>query len=132
MRNMRDAAWRAYADAGIGPKDVQLAEVHDCFAVAELQCMEALGLAERGRAWQKLADGDTQISGRIPVNPGGGLIGFGHPVGATGVKQVVEVWRQMTNKCGAYQVPGEPRYAVTANLGGDDRTSIVMLHGRTD
>ena len=131
MPNMRAAAEKAYADSGVSAGQIGLAEVHDCFAVAELQVMEALGLADTGAGWKMLADGDTQISGRVPVNSGGGLIGFGHPIGATGVKQVVEIWRQMTGRCGAYQVKHGPRYAVSANLGGDDRTGVVMVHGRT-
>ena len=128
MENMRDAAQRAYADAGLTGRDMDLAEVHDCFVAAELQGMEALDLADEGQAWKRLRDGDTQIDGAIPVNTGGGLIGFGHPIGATGIKQVVEVWKQMTGRAGDYQVPGTVRYSVTANLGGDDRTGIVMTH----
>ena len=131
MPNMRAAAWRAYADAGVGPEHVGLAEVHDCFAVAELQGMEALGLADRGQAWRLLADGDTALDGRLPVNPGGGLIGFGHPIGATGVKQVVEVWRQLTGRNPHYAITNGATVAVTANLGGDDRTGVVMVHART-
>ena len=63
-----------------------------------------------------------------PVNPGGGLLGFGHPIGATGVKQVVEIWRQAQGRCGAYQLPERPRIGVTANLGGDDRSAVVLVH----
>lgn len=131
MPNMRAAAERAYADAGLGPDEVDLAEVHDCFAVAELQAIEALGLAKAGDAWKITAAGETAIEGRRPINPSGGLIGFGHPIGATGVKQVVEVWRQLTGRAAGHQVPGDPRVGVTANLGGDDRTGIVMVHART-
>lgn len=129
MANVKAAAEVAYRDAGITPDDVDLVEVHDCFAISELQQIEALGLADEGRAGAAMRDGDFDIDGRVPVNTGGGLLGFGHPIGATGVKQVVEVWRQAQGLCGDYQVKDRPRIAVTSNLGGDDRTGIVMVHG---
>ena len=79
------------------------------------------------RSGAKLAvDGATAIDGSIPINTGGGLIAFGHPVGATGVKQALEVVRQMKGECGDYQVPGKPTVGITANMGGDDRTSVCM------
>ena len=122
----KHAAEQLYADTGIGPDDVQVAEVHDCFAVTELMMYEALGFAEKGKGAELVRSGETGIEGRIPVNTGGGLIAFGHPVGATGVKQVVEVWRQLTGQCGDYQVPNAPKVGLTANMGGDDRTAVVM------
>lgn len=128
MANIDAAARQAYARAGRTPGDVRLAEVHDCFAVSELQQIEALGLADLGSAGRALADGVHDVEGRVPVNPGGGLLGFGHPIGATGVRQVVEVWRQMQGACGGYQLSVPPAVAVTSNLGGDDRTGIVMVH----
>ena len=128
LDNLGDAAATAYRDAGLEPSAIQLAEVHDCFSIAELQCMEALGLCGPGDAGRLLADGVTERSGRLPVNPGGGLLGFGPPVGATGVKQVAEVWRQMKGMCGAYQVDRRVHTGVTANIGGDDRTAVVMVH----
>jgi len=128
LDNVADAAAQAYRDAGVGPEAVQLAEVHDCFSIAELQMYEALGFCGPGEAAGLLARGVVERSGRLPVNPGGGLLGFGHPVGATGIKQVVEVWRQMKGRCGAYQVERTPSVAVTANIGGDDRTAVVMVH----
>ncbi|MCP4805566.1 MAG: hypothetical protein GY913_15485 [Proteobacteria bacterium] len=128
MENMADAAAVAYRDASVRPDQIELAEVHDCFVTAELQGMEALGLAAEGTAWKRLKDGDTQLDGVLPVNTGGGLIGFGHPIGATGIKQVVEVWKQMTGRADDYQIAGTVRHSVTSNLGGDDRTGIVMVH----
>ena len=121
------AAQKAYAAAGITAADIQLAEVHDCFTVTELLMYEALGLAAPGQGGALARDGATAIDGRVPVNTGGGLIGFGHPVGATGVKQVVEIFRQMKGECGAYQVAGAPRVGVAANMGGDDRTAVVTV-----
>ncbi|MCB9527863.1 MAG: beta-ketoacyl synthase N-terminal-like domain-containing protein [bacterium] len=128
MHNVARAAAIAYDAAGVTPDDIALAEVHDCFSIAELQMYEALGLCGEGKAPDLLVGGATAIDGRLPVNPGGGLLGFGHPIGATGIKQVVEVWRQMKRRCGDYQIPGTPETAVTANLGGDDRTAVVMVH----
>lgn len=120
------AAARAYAQAGIGARDVDLAEVHDCFTVTELMMYEALGFAAEGQGAALVRDGATNLDGAIPVNTGGGLIGFGHPVGATGVKQAVEIWRQMKGKAGDYQVKKALRHGVTANMGGDDKTAVVV------
>jgi acetyl-CoA acyltransferase len=128
LDNVADAAAAAYRSAGLLPADVQLAEVHDCFSIAELQLYEALGFCGPGEAAGLLERGVVERDGRLPVNPGGGLLGFGHPVGATGIKQVVEIWRQMKGRCGSYQVTSTPRIAISANIGGDDRTAVVMLH----
>lgn len=120
------AAARAYAQAGIGAREVDVAEVHDCFTVSELMMYEALGFAPQGEGAALIRDGATAIDGAIPVNTGGGLIGFGHPVGATGVKQAVEIWRQMKGRAGDYQVPKALRHGLTANMGGDDKTAVVV------
>ena len=98
------AASRAYAAAGISAAGVNVAEVHDCFTVTELLMMEALGFAAPGEAAAQVAAGRTEIAGELPINTGGGLVGFGHPVGATGVKQILELHRQMKGSCGDYQV----------------------------
>lgn len=102
---VRGAA-QLYEEAGIGPGDVDLAEVHDAFAIAELLYYEALGFCDRGEAARLLEDGETSLGGRIPVNPSGGLLAKGHPIGATGVAQIVEVVRQLRGQCGARQVEG--------------------------
>jgi benzoylsuccinyl-CoA thiolase BbsB subunit len=98
------AARDAYEAAGIGPEDVDLAEVHDAFSIAELLYYEALGFCAGGDAPKLLADGETSLGGRIPVNPSGGLLSKGHPVGATGVAQIVEIVRQLENRAGERQV----------------------------
>ncbi len=121
------AAGRAYAQAGITPGDVQVAEVHDCFTIAEALMYEALGFADKGKAVNLVKDGVTAIDGRLPVNTGGGLVGFGHPVGATGVKQVMEIYRQMKGQCGDYQMPSTPNVGLTANMGGSDKTVVVSV-----
>ncbi len=120
------AVGRAYAEAGIGSSDVGVAEVHDCFTVTELMMVEAIGLADLGQGGALTRDGATALNGKVPVNTGGGLIGFGHPVGATGVKQPLEIFRQMKGRCGDYQVDGAPRWGITANMGGDDKTVVSL------
>lgn len=122
------AAAKTYADAGIKPEEVQVAEVHDCFAVTEILMYEALGFAQAGKGAELVRRGETELTGKIPVNTGGGLIAFGHPVGATGVKQAVEIFRQMKGQCGDYQLETPPQVGLTANMGGDDRTSVVIAY----
>lgn len=121
------AASKAYASAGWNATDVEVAEVHDCFSITEALICEALGFCKEGEGTQIAANGDTSLEGRIPVNTGGGLMAFGHPVGATGVKQAFEVFRQMNGLCGDYQMQKKPTRGICANMGGDDRTSVVTL-----
>ncbi|MGW5153014.1 thiolase family protein [Rhodococcus koreensis] len=111
------AIQQAYAQAGIGPNDVDLAEVHDAFSIAEILYYEALGLCERGRGARYLAEGRADIDGDCAVNPSGGLISRGHPVGATGVAQLSEAYEQLTGRAGARQVPGAS-VALTHVTGG--------------
>ena len=121
------AAQRVYAEAGINPSDVQVAEVHDCFTLTELLMYEALGWADAGQGVKLVLEGRTNIDGDLPVNTGGGLVGFGHPVGATGVKQVLEIYRQMKGQCGAYQMKSIPSIGLTANMGGNDKTVVASV-----
>lgn len=118
------AVHRALTDAKAEIGEVDVAEVHDCFTITELLMMEAMGYAEPGQAAAMVREGRTAIDGDLPINTGGGLVGFGHPVGATGVKQVVEIWRQMKGLCGDYQVAGSPALGLTVNMGGDDKTVV--------
>jgi len=99
-------ASKAYEEASMGPEDVDVAEVHDAFTIAELLYYEALGFCEKGDAAKLLEDGETSLGGRIPVNPSGGLLSKGHPIGATGTAQIVEVVRQLRGQCGVRQVEG--------------------------
>lgn len=126
LGNTEKAVAELYADTGIRADEVGVAEVHDCFHVTEALMTEALGFAAPGQGAALAVDGATGIDGSIPVNTGGGLIAFGHPVGATGVKQVLEVARQMKGECEDYQIPNQPTVGVTANMGGDDRTTVCM------
>lgn len=102
----RDTAADAYARAGVGPEDVDFAEVHDCFTIAEALRVEGLGLFPRGEYLQAVERGEADIGGRLPVNPSGGLLGKGHPLGATGVAQVVELVRQLRGEVGSRQIAG--------------------------
>lgn len=99
-------AKQAYEEAAIGPDDVDVAEVHDAFTIAELLYYEALGFCGRGEAAKLLEEGETSIGGRIPVNPSGGLLSKGHPIGATGTAQIVEVVHQLRGEAGNRQVEG--------------------------
>jgi acetyl-CoA acyltransferase len=128
----KKAAAQAYKEAGVQPSDVGVAEVHDCFSITELLMYEALGFAARGEAKKLVREGATTLQGKIPVNTGGGLMAFGHPVGATGVKQTYEIMRQMKGRAGGYQIPKTPRIGVAANVGGDDRTSVITIGKNPD
>lgn len=121
------AASRAYAATGLSPQQIQVAEVHDCFTVAEILMYEALGFAAPGQGVTLIKNGTTTLDGALPVNTGGGLIGFGHPVGATGVKQLLEVAKQLRGEAGAYQVKNKPTVGLAANMGGSDKTAVVSI-----
>ncbi|MDP9918987.1 acetyl-CoA acetyltransferase [Variovorax boronicumulans] len=111
------AASLAYEQAGVGPRDLSLLEVHDAFTISELLYYEALGLCDRGDAAALLHSGATALGGRVPVNPSGGLLAKGHPPGATGVAQIVEVCEQLQGRAGARQVQGA-RIGLTQVTGG--------------
>ena len=96
----------AYEKAGIGPEDVDFAEVHDCFSIAEVLRVEGLGLFEQGTYPAAVERGEADIGGRLPINPSGGLLGKGHPLGGTGVAQVVELVRQLRGEAGERQIEG--------------------------
>lgn len=111
------ASSRAYELAGVGPQDVDVAEVHDCFTIAEILHYEDLGFVKKGEGGLMVERGDSKLGGRLPVNPSGGLKAKGHPVGATGVAQVVEIAEQLRGQAGDRQVP-DARVGLTHCLGG--------------
>ena len=123
---VRDAAARAYDMAGMAPTDMDLCEVHDCFTIAEIMVTEAVGFCERGHGGKLVESGETAIGGRIPVNTSGGLKSKGHPVGATGVAQAVEVVEQLRGESGARQVEGA-KVGMTQNMGGSGGSSVVHI-----
>lgn len=130
----RWAAERAFAAAGVGPKDVDVVEVHDAAAPAELWCVEEIGLCREGEALALLRNGVTGPGGRLPVNTGGGLLSRGHPVGATGCAQIVELTDQLRGRSGARQVSGA-RIALAQNGGGilgeHEAVAVVTILERT-
>ena len=120
------AAQDAYAMAGLGPRDVQVAEVHDCFTIAEILAYEDLGFCARGEGARMALDGATGAGGRLPVNPDGGLKAKGHPIGATGVSMTYEIARQLRGDAGARQVAGA-RVGLTHNVGGIGQYCFVQV-----
>ncbi|MGC2290164.1 MAG: thiolase domain-containing protein [Thermoplasmata archaeon] len=122
----RVAANEAFRSAPFDRKRVDFLELHDCFTIAELLALEDLGFAPRGAAGKLTLSGATRVGGRLPVNPDGGLKAKGHPIGATGVSQVYEVFLQLRGQAGARQVGGAAR-ALTHNVGGSGATAAVHL-----
>jgi acetyl-CoA C-acetyltransferase len=120
------AAGKALAMAKRKIEDIHLFEVHDCFTIAEIMVMEALGLVKKGQGGKAVEDGLTARGGRFPVNPSGGLKAKGHPVGATGVAQAVEVVKQLRGEAGDRQVKGAKR-GLTQNMGGTGGSSVVHV-----
>ncbi|HHI69043.1 MAG TPA: thiolase domain-containing protein, partial [Planctomycetes bacterium] len=120
------AAEKAYQQAGVGPGDIDLAEVHDCFTISEICLVEDLGFTEKGKGGEFTEAGATALDGRIPVNTSGGLKSKGHPVGATGVAQAIEVYKQLRGEAGKRQVKGAKR-GLCHNMGGSGGTSAVHI-----
>ena len=112
----KEAASQVYESAGIGPRDLDVVELHDCFAHNELISYEALGLCDEGEAGKFINDGDNTYGGRIVTNPSGGLLSKGHPLGATGLAQCYELTRQLRGTAGPTQVEGA-KIALQHNLG---------------
>jgi len=123
------AAKKAYAMAGKKPEDIDVVEVHDCFTIAEICVMEALGLVEKGKGGKAVEEGLTALQGKIPINASGGLKAKGHPVGATGVAQAIEITKQLRGEAGPRQVK-EARVGMTQNMGGSGGSSIVHIFER--
>jgi acetyl-CoA C-acetyltransferase len=125
---VRGAANKAYAMAGLGPKDIQFAELHDCFTIAEIVAMEDLGFVPRGRGGFFSAEGGTRRDGAMPINASGGLKSKGHPVGATGVAQICDLVQQIRCEAGERQLK---RHSVglAQNLGGSGATCVVTILG---
>ena len=123
------AAQEAYKQAGITAKDIDFAEVHDCFTIAEIVATEDLGFCKKGEGGKLLDEKATELNGRIPVNTSGGLKAVGHPVGATGIKQAIEMVLQLREKAGKRQV-NDAKIGLTHNVGGSGATAVVHLFSR--
>jgi len=126
MPHVRAAVQQAFDRARVTLDDLDGFEVHDCFTPSEYLAIDHLGLTEPGRSWQAVADGTIAIGGRFPINPSGGLIGGGHPVGATGVRMLVDAAKQVSGTAGEYQVPGARRFG-TLNIGGSTATTFCYV-----
>jgi len=121
-----EAGRRAYGMSGVGPEDIDLVEVHDCFTIAEILAIEDLGFFKKGQGGPATLNGETAIGGKIPVNTSGGLKACGHPVGATGIKQAVECVEQLRGVAGKRQVDGA-QIAMTHNVGGTGGTAVCHI-----
>jgi acetyl-CoA C-acetyltransferase len=108
---------------------VQAIETHDCFTTSEYMAIDHFGITAPGESWKAVEDGTIEMGGKMPINPSGGLIGCGHPVGATGVRQVLDAFKQVTGQAGEYQVEGAKKVA-TLNIGGSGTTSVSFIVGR--
>jgi acetyl-CoA C-acetyltransferase len=120
------AARKAFAQAGVTVRDIDFCEVHDCFTIAELCCLEEMGFYETGQAGTATLNGETALGGKLPVNPSGGLKSKGHPVGATGVGQIVEIYEQLSGRSGDRQVAGA-RLGLAQNMGGSGGSCLVHI-----
>ncbi|MCX6694984.1 MAG: thiolase domain-containing protein [Candidatus Altiarchaeota archaeon] len=123
------AAKTAYKMAGVGPRDIEFAEVHDCFTIAEIMAIEALGFCNFGEGGKMTERGETALNGSKPVNTSGGLKSKGHPVGATGIAQAIEATLQLRGTADKRQVKGA-KIGLTHNVGGSGATAVVHVYGR--
>ena len=125
--HVRAAITDAWARAGVaGPDALDVIETHDCFTTTEYMAIDHFGLTEPGQSWRAVESGDIELGGRLPVNPSGGLIGGGHPVGATGARMLLDAARQVCGQAGDYQVEGAQR-AATLNIGGSCATVVSFI-----
>lgn len=120
----------AYKMAGLKDCwDLDCIETHDCFTTSEYMAIDHFGLTKPGESWKAIEEGIIEMGGELPINPSGGLIGCGHPVGATGVRQLLDAYKQVTDAAGDYQVP-EAKKVATLNLGGTATTNICFIVGK--
>lgn len=129
LPHTRQTILDAFKRAGIADVwQVQGIETHDCFTTSEYMAIDHFGITKPGESWKAVEDGTIELGNKLPINPSGGLIGAGHPVGATGCRQVLDAYRQVTDTAGEYQVNGAKRIA-TLNIGGSGTTSVCFIVG---
>jgi acetyl-CoA C-acetyltransferase len=122
------ATQKALKMAGKKIEDIQFAEMHDCFTIAEIMLAESIGKYQPGKAGPAILAGETALEGKFPINPSGGLKSKGHPVGATGVAQIIEVYKQLTGQAeNGRQIPKSPKLGMTQNMGGSGASSVVHI-----
>jgi len=130
LPHTRGAILDAFRRAGIGSVDeLSGIETHDCFTTSEYMAIDHFGLTKPGESWKAIEEGVIEMGGRMPINPSGGLIGTGHPVGATGVRQMLDAYKQVTGTAGDYQVEDAKRFAIL-NIGGSATTSCAFVVGK--
>lgn len=130
LPHVRNAVHDAFGRARTGLDRIDGFEVHDCFTPSEYLAIDHIGLTGPGQSWQVIESGDIEIGGRLPINPSGGLIGGGHPVGASGIRMMLDAAKQVSGLAGDYQVDGARRFG-TLNIGGSTATTVSFVIGST-
>jgi acetyl-CoA C-acetyltransferase len=131
LPHLRTTVRDAFDRAQVTLDDVDGFEVHDCFTPSEYLAIDHIGLTPPGQSWRAVENGDIAVGGRFPINPSGGLIGGGHPVGASGVRMLVDAFKQVSGSAGDYQVDGAQTFA-TLNIGGSTATAVSFVIGGAD
>lgn len=131
LPHVRNAVQDAFGRAQTGLEHVDGFEVHDCFTPSEYLAIDHIGLTGPGQSWQAIESGDIEIGGRLPINPSGGLIGGGHPVGASGIRMMLDAAKQVSGMAGDYQVDGARRFG-TLNIGGSTATTVSFVIGSAE
>jgi acetyl-CoA C-acetyltransferase/acetyl-CoA acyltransferase len=134
LATFRQAVKNALESAGITKDEIAIAEIHDCFSIAGLEGVEAMGFAKKGEGADFILEGNTSRTGLIPINTTGGLIGWGHPTGATGVHMAVTILDQLTGKAGDSQITlkSSKPYGLSVNMGGNDKTLVSFVYRKGD
>jgi acetyl-CoA C-acetyltransferase len=129
LPHTREAILDAFRRAGVADVwGVQGIETHDCFTTSEYMAIDHFGITKPGESWRAIEEGIIEFGNRLPINASGGLIGGGHPVGATGVRQALDAFKQVTGQAGDYQIEGAQKIA-TLNIGGSGTTTVAMVIG---
>ncbi|GAB7068371.1 thiolase domain-containing protein [Mycobacterium hodleri] len=131
MPHVRSAVLDAFRRAHVTLDDLHGMEVHDCFTPSEYMAVDHVGLTGPGDSWKAIENGEIEIGGRLPINPSGGLIGGGHPVGASGVRMLLDAAKQVSGTAGAYQVDGASTFG-TLNFGGSTATTVSFVVGSVE
>ena len=124
----RQAVEDAYRRSGLSVRDIDFFETHDCFTSSEYAAISAFGLTEPGKEFEAVESGSIAFSGSSPINPSGGLIGVGHPVGASGVRMLLDLYKQVAGKAGGYQLK-KAENGMMLNIGGSATTNYVFIVG---
>ncbi len=134
LETTAEAARKAMKSANITKDQIGTVETHDCFTIAGVMAVEAIGLAEYGKGPDFIIAGDTSRTGKVPFNTTGGLVGWGHPTGATGVHQAVTILEQLTGNAGKAQIKIKPErpYGLSINMGGDDKTVVSIVYKKAE